>query len=475
MHNNLGNALSDLGSLEEALASYDRAVGIRSDYARAHCNRGNALKDLGRIEEAVGSYEAALAIDPRCAEAHNGLGNVSRDHLRRPDEAISSYDKALGINPDYAEAHNNRGNALKSVGRLEEAIASYEKALEIDPAYAQAHRNLSSARQYRQDDPQIRQMLRLIERPDLSDEARMHLSFALGKAYADTGDCDRAYAHFSDGNRLRKRQVRYDSAAARELLARIQTTFSKESPVLEVAAPSPGSDGPQPIFVLGMPRSGTTLVEQILASHSRVHGAGELGALDRSIAAIDWGSSRLSSSQLQSIRDSYRSALKRVGGSAPHVTDKNPLNFRWIGFILSAMPEAKIVHVRRDARATCWSNFRHCFSGAGIGFAYDLEDIAEYYRMYSDLMGFWHRWRPGKIYDLSYETLTEHQELETRKLLDYVGLEWEDACLDFHENRRAVQTASDTQVRQKMYRGSSDDWRKYAKHLEPLVEALSGF
>jgi tetratricopeptide (TPR) repeat protein len=478
VHNNLGNALRDLGKPEEAVASYERAIGIRPDYAEAHNNRGNALEDLGRPEDAVGSYETALAIDPTCAEAHNGLGNVLRDRLRRPEAAVASYDRALEINPNYAEAHNNRGNALKSIGRLEEAVASYARALQINPAYAKAHRNLSTAKQYHSGDPQIDQMARLLERQDLSDEERMDLSFALGKAYGDLGDYDGAYFRFSDGNRLRKGQLDYDSAAARELFARIRSTFSKEPIVLDDldnSGESASTDGRQPIFVLGMPRSGTTLVEQILASHSRVYGAGELGVLDQSLGAIDWSSTRLSSDQLLSIRGSYYSALKRIGVSAPYVTDKNPLNFRWIGFVAAAMPEAKIVHVRRDARATCWSNFRHCFSGDAIGFAYDLQDIAEYYEMYCDLMAFWHERLPGRIYDLQYETLTEHQELETRKLLEHVGLDWEDQCLDFHETRRAVQTASGTQVRQKMYRGSSDEWRNYEKHLEPLVEALSGF
>jgi hypothetical protein len=152
-----------------------------------------------------------------------------------------------------------------------------------------------------------------------------------------------------------------------------------------------------------------------------------------------------------------------------------PSNFWWIGFIFGAMPEAKIVHVKRDARATCWSNFKHCFSRKGNGFAYDLQDVAEYYKMYTDLMAFWHEMFPGRIYDLNYEALTEHQKDETEKLLKYVGLKWEDQCLEFHKTQRAVQTASATQVRQKMYQGSSEEWRKYEKHLEPMVELLRGF
>ncbi len=197
--------------------------------------------------------------------------------------------------------------------------------------------------------------------------------------------------------------------------------------------------------------------------------------LGQSVSTIEWNSTQLSSDQLQSIRKSYLSGLTKIGASEPYITDKMPLNFRWIGFIFAATPEAKIVHVRRDARATCWSNFKHYFSRKGHGFANDLQDVAEYYKMYIDLMAFWHEKFLGRIYDLNYEALTEHQEDETRKLLEYIGLNWEDQCLEFHKTKRAVQTAAATQVRQKMYQGSSEEWRKYEKHLEPMVEILRNF
>ena len=174
-------------------------------------------------------------------------------------------------------------------------------------------------------------------------------------------------------------------------------------------------------------------------------------------------------------RQSYLSGLKRLGVTEPYVTDKMPVNSCWIGFIVAAIPEARIVHVTRDARATCWPNFKHYFSGKDNGFAYDLQDMCEYYKMSIELMAFWNEKYPGQIYDLNYEALTEHQEAETRKLIEYVGLDWEHQCLEFHNTRRAIQTASVTQVRQKMYRGSADAWRKYEKHLGSMVESLGGF
>ena len=229
-----------------------------------------------------------------------------------------------------------------------------------------------------------------------------------------------------------------------------------------------------PIFVLGMPRSGTTLVEQVLASHSRVFGAGELELLESAVAAH--GSTEIPPSidSFTRIRDAYRQGLAKLGVAEAFVTDKMPLNFRWIGYICTALPEARIVHVQRDARATCWSCFKHYFSSRGNGFASDLRDVARYYRLYADLMAFWHDRFPGRIHDLSYEALTEHQEDQTRSLLAYLGLDWEDACLAFHLAERSVQTASATQVRQRLYQGSSEAWRRYEAHLGPMLEVLAG-
>jgi len=466
--------LYNQGKLQEALVQGEALAQQFPNVPLLPNLLGAVNAGLGRLERAVSSFTKALQINPDYAEAHYNLGNALRD-LGKLEEAVSSFTKALQINPNYAQAHNNLGNALKYLGKLEEAVTSYNKALQINPDFAEAHRNLSTAKKYHDGDPQTRQMLQLVERHSLSDEERMHLNFALGKAHGDIGNHDRAFSCLLDANRLRKEQLNYDISPARESFAKILSTFSKNVPILKVVSESASTKDQQSIFILGMPRSGTTLVEQILASHSQVYGAGELELLGQSVNAIEWSSTQLSSGQLQSIRKSYLSRLMKIGASEPYVTDKMPLNFWWIGFLVAAIPESKIVHVKRDARATCWSNFKQFFSRKGIGFAYDLQDIAEYYKMYIDLMAFWHEKFPGRIYDLNYEALTEHQEVETRKLLEYVGLNWEDQCLEFHKTKRAVQTASDTQVRQKMYQGSSDEWRKYEKHLEPMVELLSGF
>ena len=333
---------------------------------------------------------------------------------------------------------------------------------------------MGSLKKYVAGDPQIEQLQALHKRRSNSNHDRIQLSFALGKAYGDIDCHDDAFTCFAEGNRLRKQELNYDIASDRSLFARLTATFSNDK-TLANRVTACNEDGDQrPIFIVGMPRSGTTLVEQILASHSRVYGAGELDLLSQIVKTINWRSSDLRTDQFQQVRDAYLSGLAKIGAPQRFITDKLPLNFLWIGFVLNALPEAKIIHTQRDARATCWSNFKQYFSKRAE-YSCDIQDVTQYYKLYTALMAFWHETFPGRIYDLNYEALTEQQEEQSRRLLEYVGLEWEDQCLEFHTSARAVTSASAMQVRQKMYTGSSQEWRKYERHLGPMIEALNGF
>ena len=472
--NLLGAVYFALGRLPQAVASYTRALQERPDFAEAHNNLGDALRGLGQFDEAEASYQRALQIKADFDVAHNNLGEVLVD-MGQPEKAVSSFSRALQIQPNLAETHANLGATLNSLGRPDEAIASYVRALQINPAFAKAHRYLSTIKIFQDGDPQIGQMLRLLEAEGLPKEDRIHLNFGLAKAHEDINDFDTAFSYFMEGNQLRKEELNYEIASTRALFAKIKEAFSSETPVLPSLEEVAPSNSQQPIFILGMPRSGTTLVEQILASHSQIHGAGEQILLGQSVNSIDWISTPLSAEKLQTIRTSYASGLARLGVPEFYITDKMPVNFWWIGFIIAALPDASIIHVKRDARAICWSNFKHYFSDKGNGYAYDLQDVSEYYKMYVDLMAFWQELFPGRIYDLEYEALTEHQEDESRKLLKHIGLSWEDQCLEFHKTSRTVQTSSVMQVRQAMYQGSSNQWKNYEQYLGPMVESLKGF
>ena len=438
--NILGVALQRQGKLQAAAQAFDKSIALKPDYAAAYSNRGNALKDLGQLKEAVESYE-----------------------------------KAIELKPDLAEAYNNRGLALKDLGLLKEAVESQEKAIALKPDYAEAHYNLSVLKIYKPDDAQIEVMESLFTDSEPSESDRMHLCFALTKAYKDLDEYSKSFNYLEKGNHLRRNELKYNIDNDRRKIAKIREIFTEESLDIEVAPDLDASI--QPIFIVGMPRSGTSLVEQVLASHSKVHGAGELVTMNRLVPPIlnlkiRREKSKLSQNEINTIRDGYLEALVALNVPEKIITDKTPHNFLWIGFILSAFPKAKIINLNRDSRATCWSIYQRYFPAKGIGYAYDMDDLVEFHKLYIDLMSFWRERYPNSIYDLCYEDLTENQEQETHSLLAFCNLEWEEQCLDFHETKRAVKTASAAQVREKMYKGSSEAWRKYEEHLQPLIKGL---
>jgi tetratricopeptide (TPR) repeat protein len=464
LHNMLGAIHSAAQRPREAVEHYKRALSLKPEHPLALNNLASAFNTLGKPEEAIVHVKKAIRLRPDFAEAHNNLGH-SLNQLGRPQEALESLSKAVELMPNLAEAHNNLGNTLQDVGELEKAAESYGKALELSPGYAEVHRNLSTIKKFKPGDPQIDRLEKLLS-SHLPPEDRMHLSFAMAKACEDTGDAERAFEMIAAGNRLRRSSLDYDIERDETLFAAIKAAF--ETPPGD--PPDTGETTIRPIFILGMPRSGTSLVEQILASHSQVHGGGELQFMRRAVQPfLESRQTRPDKAALTAIRDRYLADIETLDTSASVVTDKMPLNFRWTGFILTAFPEARVIHTRRDPIATGWSIFKQFFPAAGLEFTWDLEDIASYQALYEELMVFWHAAFPGRIHDLDYERLTEDQEAETRKLLAYCGLEWEDACLDFHRTERAVRTASAAQVRRKMYKGSSDAWRTHADRLAPLM------
>jgi len=468
-YNNRGFALMALKLRDEALASYNTAISLKPDFADAHNNRGNALLTMTRPADALVSYDRALALTPDFAMAHSNRGNALLD-LNRPTEALAAFDRAISLKPDYAEAHNNRGNALSSVGDFDAALASYRRAIELKPDYAECYRHYAASVKIEADDPIIQKAEKLVSAGDISDADLMHLHFALAKAQDDLGNSELSLHHLVRGNAIRKKDLGYDFSRDEQLFVAIRRFFDSE-PMTRRAEPVSDRSA-TPIFILGMPRSGTTLVEQIVSSHSMVFGAGELEILNEAVESSGWQVKKDRRDVFDAVRSFYHQKLSEVSAAA-FVTDKMTVNFRWIGFIVEALPEARIVHVKREPAAVCWSNFKTYFPSEGLRFAFDMQDIAKFYRLYDGLMDFWHKKYPGRIYDLNYEALTEHQEEETRKLFGYLQLGWEDNVLAFHSNKRSVTTASDIQVRQAMYQGSSREWEKYRAWLQPLLAILN--
>jgi len=491
VHNNLGNVLRILGQnikgsnrpkylriMDTAIDHLEWAIAYKPNFAEAYYNLGVVLADKGQLDAALKNCEKTVALKPDWAEAHNNLAVTLHD-LGQLDAAMKSYEKAIEIQPNYAEPYAYLGNALKELGQLDEAMKSYEKAITVKPDYAEAHRFLSFIKRYSTSDLQVTKMQSLFSTSDLSESDRMHLCFALAKVNEDLDNQNELFKFLHEGNRLRKKILNYSLEKDQKTYSIYTKLFSSPpSDIKKSLSHYPSTI--RPIFIVGMPRSGTTLVEQIIASHNAVHGAGELGTLTDILNSIlkeylAHSMNGLPKKAFLSIRKQYLDSLSRFNVPENIITDKMPLNFRNIGFILSAMPEAKIVHLKRDARATCWSIYKNYFHSKGNGFSYNQEDLAGFYALYTELMAFWHQLFPGKIYDICYEDLTTNQEEETKNLLKYCELEWDESCLNFHNSKRAVKTASSLQVRQKMYQGSSEAWKKHEAYLKPLIKALSSY
>ena len=422
---------------------------------------------LKKLNESEKCFYTSIKLNPNFIEGHYNLAKTQKE-LGKLTEAILSYKKAIEIKPDFAEFYNEIGGAQIEFGKISEGISNYKKAIEIKPDFAKAYNNYTDSVKIQINDPILLKLDKLINKKNLSEKDSTYLFFAMGKAQLDIGNSEKALQLINTGNSLRKKELKYKIQKSKDIFDKIKNNFKELNIKNEKTSPDSIS---QPIFIVGMPRSGTTLVEQILSSHSSIYGAGELDFLDNAINLIDWQNNKIQKKDIIEIRKNYINELKKISKST-YTTDKMPLNFRWIGFIAYAFPNAKIIHVKRDAMATCWSNYKNNFSRPGMSFTFDQVDIAEYYKLYEDLMDFWQKKFPKKIYELNYDKLTENQELESRKIFNYLGLKWENSVLEFHNNSRIVQTASNIQVRKKMYKGSSQQWKKYKPWLQPMLNNL---
>jgi len=477
-YNNCGALLKVLRQPDKAIENYDKAIKLEPDNADAYNNKGSVLAELEQLDSAIASCNKAIQLDPDFPEAYNNRGSI-HFKLGHMNEAIQNFDLSIQLKPDYAIAYNNRANALKALGQLKEAYKSYEKAVEFKPDYAEAHLSLALSRKYSPDDPHAGLMENLLTNSELIESDRTHLYVALAKISEDIGNYDDSFSYLEKANLRRSQELDYSIDNDRQLFARIKEVFSaKGVPLVKVSEVGPHI---RPLFIIGMPRSGTSLVEQILATHSKVHGAGELETIgtlmspiisSHSDEAFNQDKAALFANKITSLRHSYLEALALLNVPETVVVDKMPYNFLFVGFILSAFPNAKIIHLGRDPIATCWSIYKHFFVNKSNGYAYDMDNLAEYYSLYRGLMSFWRELFPESIYELCYEHLTENQEEQSRKIFEFCELDWEEQCLEFYKTERAVKTASAAQVRQKMYKGSSEAWRKYEKHLQMLINSL---
>jgi tetratricopeptide (TPR) repeat protein len=519
--NNLGNAHFKSRNLEPARAAFERALALKPDYLDARSNLGHCLVLEGRAEEALGQFERVLKQNPNYAHAIEGLASACL-MLDRPDdvaeqrrrlaalepksplrqvelgvalqaidhhaEALACFQKALVLDSRSAGAHARIGWAKLEAGKSEEALASFRMALAIDPNSPFYWNLLVRVKKVAKSDGTLEALERLLPGVGrLAPNDQVYLHFALGKALADIGENERSFSHFMEGNRINRSQIRYDE---RDFLDRMDRAGTLYSPAFERVCAGHGNASEAPIFILGMPRTGSTLVEQILAAHPKVLAIGETTAFREAVRQIDVrkGSlfpdwlAEMRSGDADDIGNEYMDRLARIARAREpsvdlsrfaRLTDKLPGNFVYLGLIHLALPNARVIHTRRDAVETCLSCFRIFFET--LQFTCDLGELGRYYRHYVMLMERWKAVLPKEVVlDVDYETLVQDTESEARRIVAHCGLEWDDACLSFHGVERTVRTASVAQVRQPIYATSLKTWRPDEGTLKPLLDALAG-
>lgn len=469
----LGNTAAEQRQFADAAILLKRATSLAPDNVSAWIDLGDAYAQQDRFQDAEAATRRAIQLRPDAPRSRQVLaGILSREG--KYDEALASVEQAVELLPDSVELLLAYGHSLRTVGRHDDAIAAYRRALDVSPGSGGPWWSLANLKSYTFDAADRQTMQEQLGRDDLDDDDRVRLSFAAGKAAEDSGDFDEAFASFAAGNSLRRAKESYDPIANQQQSDTLLDTFGSE--LFDVRADAASMEG-TPVFIVGMPRSGTTLVEQILASHSQVDGTRELPYVEQLLRRL--GSSgqypgslrEVDSGELGRHGQWYLDKTRVHREAAAYFTDKAPGNFRHIGLLAKVLPHAKFINVRRHPLDSCMGSFKQLFA-SGQPWSYDLFEIGEYCLDYHRIMEHWHEVLPGAVHDVNYEDIVGDLEGQVTRILEFCGLEMEPACLTFHETERAIESASSEQVRQPLYSTAINHWRNYEAHLGELIEAL---
>jgi tetratricopeptide (TPR) repeat protein len=513
---NLGGALMRLGDIGRAAEQFRQSLKLRPDFVEAYYNLGLTMKSLQEpdqpLSKSIAFYKKALSLEPNHPVALTGLGNallakgmakeaivIFRQLVRTsPDIADSPYSlglalksfgdiegaaeqykKSLQLRPDFVEAHLALGLTYEYLGQQSEAINIYRQAIKIRPSFSMSHCQLAQIKKHKSIDDDIVAMENIYNSEKLNSYDRMILGYGLGKAYEEIKSYDKAFAFFEEANNLKRATYEYSLSAENADLERIKQFFTRS---LFKRLANAGTNGEGAIFVLGMPRSGTSLVEHILASHSSVFGAGELPTLHDMLADhskppapfIDYASLTKVVQDLEEMGRKYLTITRSLnkGKETKYIVDKMPHNFLHIGMIKLMLPEAKVVHCRRHPMDNCLSIYKNFFQNRGHFYAYNQKELGNYYQLYHKLMEHWHLVLPGFIHDICYEDLVADQEKQSRSLFEFCGIPWDSNSLTFHKTNRTVTTLSSSQVRRPIYKDSVKLWEKYGDRLKDLADAL---
>ena len=480
------NGIRLLADIGMKLSRYDdarnllaRCLELAPDFQLARYNYGVVLMRQNRLPDALEQTRLLLAQDSANTNYLLLKGNVLVQ-MGEHEEALKIFERVLSVFPNQPRAQMNFGHTLKTVGRLEEAIAAYHRCIELQPEIGEAYWSLANLKTYRFTDAEIEQMRVQLEATKGQAEDQAHLAFALGKALEDRGEFAESFRCYERGNAIRKIQHRHHIKINVFNTARQMKTLTTD---FFAERRGWGCPAPDPIFIVGLPRAGSTLLEQILASHSQVQGTAELmdviqisrrlGAKSRKNPASNYPEvlATLDAERFRELGEGYIQSTRVQRNDRPFFIDKMPNNFQHVGLIHLMLPNAKIIDARRHPMACCFSGFKQLFA-SGQTFTYGLVEIGKYYRDYVFLMDHWDRVLPGRVLKVEYEDMVADTDNQIRRLLDYCGLPFEEQCLRFYENERAVRTPSAEQVRQPIYQSGLEQWRNFEPYLEPLKEAL---
>lgn len=466
LYNILGLVLTEQKKIDEALENYKKGIKVNPEFAMIYNNIGTLYRFKKDITKAELYYKKSINLNNGIAEPHNNLGNLYNS-VNNFDKAIESFTNAISTDPRFFWAHYNLGLANTTIGNFDEAKKNLTECLKLNPNFYPAHRSLSRITKYSSQNKHFYELKSIYEDTKINSEKKKEIAFALGKASEDIEDFTNAFKYFKNGNDIHRKQINFSLEEEKNFFKEIKTKYNKE---LFKDLKESGFNNLSPIFIVGMPRSGTSLVEQILSSHKKVYGAGELDIIPDLVKKSNI--KNLNHENLKSLGKEYIDNVKKISNNSPVITDKLPVNFRWIGFIKLILPNAIVINCVRNPKDNCFSIYKNFFAKSDLNFAYDLNEITEYYKLYINLMSYWKSVIPEFVINLNYEELINDSENQIKNLLKLCHLPWDPICLEFYKNKRPVKTASDTQIRKKIYTSSIDSWKNYSNDLNSYFKNL---
>ncbi len=462
-----GNILKIQNKFHDAIDLYKKAISLNNNFSEAYNNLANTQKIMGDNKNATYNYIQAIKSNNSNLGAYFNLANLYRSE-KKFEEAINNYKKVLELNPKFVESMNNIGSINLILGNFENGLKYFVEAIEIDKFNSESYYNYVSAKKITDDDKVFLKLKNLIEEEKLPEVQNFKMYYSLSKSYFDINNKELGFKYLEFASNFKLKEIENSYKKQSKDFKKIKEYFQINKKISGIS----NNFKTTPIFILGMPRSGTSLIEQIVSNHSSVYGGGELNTLPLAIENSNWENNENFIETLKLISNEYLFKISKFS-EKKFITDKLPGNFKWIGFILNSMPESKILHLERNPMAICWSIYKSEFSNPDMAFTYKQEYIAQFYLLYKDLMKFWKNKYPNQFINIVYEEFVEDYGNNIKKIFQKLDLEWEDHLLEFYKNKRPVETSSFQQVRKKIYQKSSEEWKKYKNFLKPMMEVLS--